>query len=143
MFTLFVGVKKKKKKKKILIHSTRVTNQKLVSQCDRGFCLMTFAEGSWGLCLITNTLQVNKINRLILTHSKHMILQNIRFYNSDTWVIPFLTKLTCDKKYTCCKIIQKELFTHTVRKSNMMLLFGILMFQNYVSEQKSVKSLVY
>lgn len=67
------------------------------------FCLLTFAEGSWGLVLITNSLQVNRRNVLILTHSKHMVLQKIRFHNIDTWVISFLTKLTCDKNIHAVK----------------------------------------
>lgn len=49
------------------------------------------------------TLQVNRTNFLIVTHLKHMVLQNIRFHNIDTWVIPFLRKLTCDKNIHAVK----------------------------------------
>ena len=97
---------------------------------------MTFA----GLCFITNTLQVKRINCLIFDSIKSTwFYKTSDFHNIDTWVIVFLQSLRVIKKYTCCKIIQKELFTHTVRKRDVMLLFGILMSQDDVSAERSVE----
>lgn len=111
----------------IICDKYKILTRSIITRQRRGVDLCFGGWGNWRNVHFINTLLHHRLSKYDPLKS-----QNFRFHNIDTWITRFLTKLTRDKKYTCCKIISKEIFTHTVRKPMVMPSLEVGLIENEI-----------